>query len=419
MKPGFGKIQNIFNAAGGGYWTQRLINDSCLFFASDSVDILNKVVSTQLPNQVTGSSDFLTVTGSGLNARYRTPDSDIYRTADSDYVFWKTDASESICDGNRLIGYDFPRILVKYLNVAPYTILWIAILKPGVTVTDGMRDAFDLSIWWSDVLSFHGVIKGNRLSEKAVWTPEVIAVNGNPSALVALTYDNSIIDLTWTNGSTNEDAILVSMSTDGVNFGAETSLAAGTTSYSKTGLTIDTRYYFRVRAKRIDQYSNYSSIASDWTAIVWRGRTWPDTNADGTGIEGLADWWRRLTSYAITATIVTGNGFTGRAQRVVENNATNLPTIQPWSTVAGQNYKSVVNGVVYKVIISYRSSHTLKLYENSATLKASWGANTGNAILLTSSEFTAGAGSNLNFAIDYVADSWFELGDVIIKRKVV
>jgi hypothetical protein len=156
------------------YWTQTLINTDCLFYASDNSDLLNKVAATHLPNQVTGAVDFLTVTGTGLNARYRTPDSDTYRTADSDYVFWKSDASESTCDGNRLIAWDFPRILIKSLNVAPYTILAIAILKPGVVVTDGMRTAFDLSKWWDNILSAYGVIKGNRpLAQKYAWTPEV------------------------------------------------------------------------------------------------------------------------------------------------------------------------------------------------------------------------------------------------------
>jgi len=158
----------------GSYLTQSIINASFQFYASDPTSILNKVVATHLPNQVTGAVDFLTVTGTGLNARYRTPDNATYRTADSDNVFWKTDASESTCDGNRLIGYDFPRILVKYLNVSPYTILWIAILKPGVTVTDGMRDAFDLSMWWSNTLSFHGNIKGNRTSQQSAWAAESV-----------------------------------------------------------------------------------------------------------------------------------------------------------------------------------------------------------------------------------------------------
>jgi hypothetical protein len=150
-------------------WTSNL-----LFFASDNTNILNKVVGGGLPNQVTGATDFLTVTGTGLNARYRTPNNATYKTADSDYVFWKTDASESTCDGNRLIGYDFPRILVKYLNVSPYTILWIGILNTGFTITNTMRDSFNLSIWWDDILSTHGMTKDNRGVGQSVWTAEVV-----------------------------------------------------------------------------------------------------------------------------------------------------------------------------------------------------------------------------------------------------
>jgi hypothetical protein len=155
----------------GRYWDQQKINDSCLFFASDTVNILNKVSSTFLPNQVTGSVDYLTVTGEGLNARYRTPNAASYKTADSDNVFWRLDSSESVCDGNRLINYDFSRILIKYLNIAPYTILWIAILKPGVIVTDGMKNAFDLSVWWSNIISTYGQIKENRSGEQRKWSP--------------------------------------------------------------------------------------------------------------------------------------------------------------------------------------------------------------------------------------------------------
>lgn len=192
------------NKFGGGssssYWTQRLIDLDCLFFASHPTDLLSKVVSTQLPNQVTGSSDYLTVTGTGLNARYRTPNTAPYKTADSDYVFWKSDASESTCDGNRLIGYDFPRILVKYLNVAPYTILWIAVLKPGVTVTDGMRDAFDLSVWWDNTLSDHGAGKQNRIIGQSVWTKEYTvayqavynSLTTKPSSAIAIKQDDFV-----------------------------------------------------------------------------------------------------------------------------------------------------------------------------------------------------------------------------------
>jgi hypothetical protein len=177
---------------------QQKINDYCLFFASDNTDILSKVAATQLPNQVTGSSDYLTVTGIGLNARYRTPNTAPYKAADTDNAFWKTDASESTCDGNRLIGYDFPRILVKYLNVSPYTILWIAILKPGVTVTNDMRDAFELSIWWDNTLSSHGALKQNRtILGQYVWL-------SIPGYNVVGWYDSQLMNSITKDSGTNE-----------------------------------------------------------------------------------------------------------------------------------------------------------------------------------------------------------------------
>jgi hypothetical protein len=48
------------------YWKAQ---SEVLFFAYDPVDILNKVVGGQLPNQKSGATDYLTVTGVGLNAR--------------------------------------------------------------------------------------------------------------------------------------------------------------------------------------------------------------------------------------------------------------------------------------------------------------------------------------------------------------
>lgn len=121
--------------------------------------------------------DELTITGSGLNAIYAVPNTAAYITRDTDYVFHKSDGSVSTaCDGNRLIGYDFAKVIVKYLDVAPYTIEYIGILDTGQSVTDQMRTDFHLSLWWSNVLSAYGNLKGNRAAERSVWTPEVVVI---------------------------------------------------------------------------------------------------------------------------------------------------------------------------------------------------------------------------------------------------
>jgi len=119
--------------------------------------------------------DSLTITGSGLNAIYAVPDTAAYKTIDTDYVFHKSDGSVSTaCDGNRLIAYDFPRVIVYYLDVSPYTIIGIGILDTGQSANNKMRNDFHLSVWWDNTLSLYGNVKGNRGVGQSVWTPESV-----------------------------------------------------------------------------------------------------------------------------------------------------------------------------------------------------------------------------------------------------
>jgi hypothetical protein len=121
-----------------------------------------------MPNKVTGATDFLTVAGVAGSETYQAPDTAPYQTADTDYIWFKTDVSQRTTTTAELIGYDFTRTIVKYANTAPYAIEAIMILKSDVD-TSRMRDDFDLSIWWSNVLSEHGNLKGNRGAERSVW----------------------------------------------------------------------------------------------------------------------------------------------------------------------------------------------------------------------------------------------------------
>jgi hypothetical protein len=117
--------------------------------------------------------DPLTITGSGLNAIYAVPDNATYKALDTDYCFHKMDGSVStLCDGNRLIGYDFPRIIIKYLDASPYTIEYIGILDTGQSVNNRMRDDFHLSTWWDNTLSLYGYVKQNRITGMSVFIPQ-------------------------------------------------------------------------------------------------------------------------------------------------------------------------------------------------------------------------------------------------------
>ncbi len=133
---------------------------------------------------------------------------------------------------------------------------------------------------------------------------------------------------------------------------------------------------------------------------------WVDSNADG-----LADSWVNPNAASLPNiySIVTGNGFTGNAQRALENNTSNVCWIQlPTYFVVGRTY--IITG-------KYRSSNTFALYRTSggAVNGASYIFNTGNAVQFTfiyTSDF-----STLYFRSGTAdADAWLEIDEVSIKE---
>jgi titin len=65
--------------------------------------------------------------------------------------------------------------------------------------------------------------------------------------------------------SNNETGFNIQQSTDGVNFTQVASVGAGVTSYSSTGLSPSTTYYYRVQAYNSVGTSGYSNTASATT----------------------------------------------------------------------------------------------------------------------------------------------------------
>ncbi|UII32118.1 GEVED domain-containing protein [Fulvivirga ulvae] len=77
---------------------------------------------------------------------------------------------------------------------------------------------------------------------------------------------SSSASLSWTDNSNNEDGFEVERSTDGTSFSQVSSVAANTTSYNDSGLTPNTTYTYRVRAKKGSSYSAYSNSSSTTTS---------------------------------------------------------------------------------------------------------------------------------------------------------
>jgi len=83
-----------------------------------------------------------------------------------------------------------------------------------------------------------------------------------PSGLSATTASSSGIDLSWTDNSSNETGFKIERKTgSGGTYAEIATVLEGVTSYSSTGLTASTTYYYRVRAYNSDGDSSYSSAA--------------------------------------------------------------------------------------------------------------------------------------------------------------
>lgn len=132
---------------------------------------------------------------------------------------------------------------------------------------------------------------------------------------------------------------------------------------------------------------------------------WVDANADG-----LADNWSVTfnATYPSLASIVTGNGFTGNAQRSIENNANHIAHIACNSVV-------LVVGKTYVITGKYRASGNLKLNPAQGAI-ITWPSNTGNAIPF-SATFTCTLASCPTFYSTVGASGeWLELDEVSLKE---
>jgi hypothetical protein len=86
-----------------------------------------------------------------------------------------------------------------------------------------------------------------------------------PTYLRALGIDDSSIELTWEDKSSNESMFLIERSTSTTNFTAIATVPANTTSYISTGLNAGTKYYYRIRASNARGNSNYTNLTGAYT----------------------------------------------------------------------------------------------------------------------------------------------------------
>ncbi len=151
-----------------------------------------------------------------------------------------------------------------------------------------------------------------------------------PSALAAAASDSSDIALTWTDNSTNETGFKIERSPDASTWTQITTVGAGVTSFTDSGLAVSTKYYYRVRAYNSGGKSGYTgtanatttakpAIPTGLTAAVASPTsvqlTWTDNSNNETGFRiqissNGGSTWTTATTTGANVTSYTDSGLT-------------------------------------------------------------------------------------------------------------
>ena len=106
-----------------------------------------------------------------------------------------------------------------------------------------------------------------------------------PSGLAAVANSQVQVSLAWTDNASDETEFLVERSEDGVNFSQVASLPADTVAYLDTGLSADTQYNYRVRARN----AAGGTVSSGRRPIPTRTQSSPTRRQAVTIAKGMAN----------------------------------------------------------------------------------------------------------------------------------
>ncbi len=156
-------------------------------------------------------------------------------------------------------------------------------------------------------------IKAINANNSSPYSAEVNATTGlltAPSALTATAVSTTSISLTWTDNSTNETGFTIERSlTSGTGFAVVVTTAANVVSYSNTGLTAGTKYYYRIKAVNGSGTSVYTTEATA-TAMLSTPTSLVASSASTTGINlTWLDNSANETGYQIEQSLTTATGF--------------------------------------------------------------------------------------------------------------
>jgi rhamnogalacturonan endolyase len=182
-----------------------------------------------------------------------------------------------------------------------------------------------------------------------------------PSSLTATAVSSSRIDLSWTDDSSDEDGFKIERSTDGTSFTQIATVGANVTTYSDTGLSASTTYYYRVRAHNSAGDSSYSNTANATTQAASAPAAPTNLTAQSPRKRQIALNWTQSTSPNITENQVYRSTTSGGPYSLVAT----------LSATTSYTDTGLSSGTTYHYVVTARNSDGLESsYSNQASATA-------------------------------------------------
>ena len=237
-----------------------------------------------------------------------------------------------------------------------------------------------------------GISQWTTISAK---TNDALPKPSAPTSLLASAVSSSQINLSWTDNSGNETGFDLERSSDGSTFNALASVDANTTTYQNTGLTANTKYYYRVRSKNSAGSSGWSNVVEATTqappvtvpstptgllaSAVSSSQinlSWTDNSGNETGfdLERSSDGstFNALASVDANATTYQNTGLTANTKYYYRVRAKNSAGSSGWSNVAEATTQAP------PVTVPSTPASLLASAVSSSQINLSWTDNSGN-----------------------------------------
>jgi len=157
---------------------------------------------------------------------------------------------------NALVGASSYRVQRGVVSGGPYTNV-----ATGVTTTSYIDTGLPSgkTFFYTVVASLLGGESGISNEATATTTP------GTPTNVTAVLFAATVIRLGWTNSDPVRPQYSIEQSTDNVNFTPLATQPPAPPSYTNTGLSLGTTYFYRIQAQNASGLSDYSIVVSNTT----------------------------------------------------------------------------------------------------------------------------------------------------------